>query len=132
MVIFSMLGALDRIFGNKFGLGKEFEKGFLLLGTMSLSMIGMIIISPFISELIKPMLSVIYNRIGIDPSLVPALLFANDMGGAPLAKELAANRDIGMYNALVVSSMFGATISFSIPFALNCVKKDLSGQTDSA
>lgn len=124
MVIFSMLAALDRIFGNKLGLGKEFEKGFMLLGAMSLSMIGMIIISPFISELIKPMLKSIYNLVGIDPSLVPALLFANDMGGAPLAKELAVNKDIGMYNALVVSSMFGATISFTIPFALNCVKKE--------
>ena len=43
MLVFAILGALDRIIGNKFGLGAEFEKGFMLLGTMALSMIGMII-----------------------------------------------------------------------------------------
>ena len=32
MLIFALLGAIDRIFNNKFGLGKEFEKGFNLLG----------------------------------------------------------------------------------------------------
>ena len=41
ILIFSMLGALDRIFGNRLGLGKEFEKAFMLLGAMALSMIGM-------------------------------------------------------------------------------------------
>ena len=41
MLVFSMLGALDRIIGNKFGLGKEFERGFMLLGNMALSMMTM-------------------------------------------------------------------------------------------
>lgn len=41
ILIFSVLGALDKIFGNRFGLGKEFDKAFMLLGTMTLSMIGM-------------------------------------------------------------------------------------------
>ena len=27
MLVFSVIGALDRIIGNRFGLGKEFEKG---------------------------------------------------------------------------------------------------------
>ncbi len=39
ILIFSMLGALDRIFGNKFALGAEFERGFQLFGAMALSMI---------------------------------------------------------------------------------------------
>ena len=30
MVFFSILGAIDRILGNHFGLGKQFEKGFML------------------------------------------------------------------------------------------------------
>ena len=54
ILIFSVLGALDRIFGNRFGIGKEFEKAFMLLGAMALSMIGMIVVSPFIAEIMKP------------------------------------------------------------------------------
>ncbi|MBR4960994.1 MAG: ethanolamine utilization protein EutH [Clostridia bacterium] len=123
MVVFSMLAALDRIFGCRFGLGKEFERGFMLLGTMALSMIGMIVISPWIAEILTPVFGIFRNLSGIDPSVIPASLFANDMGGAPLAVEIALDRDVGLFNALVVSSMMGCTISFTIPFALGVVDK---------
>lgn len=125
MAVFSVLGGLDRIFGNKLGLGKEFEKGFMLFGTMALSMIGMIIISPAIASALSPCFEFVYKTVGIDPSIIPASLFANDMGGASLAAEIAQNEKIGMFNALVVSSMMGCTISFTIPFALGCVKKEM-------
>ena len=87
MVVFSMLGALDRIFGCRFGLGKEFERGFMLLGTMALSMIGMIVISPWIAEILSPVFDAVWNLLRIDPSVIPASLFANDMGGKRKGKE---------------------------------------------
>ena len=121
MVFFSVLGALDRIIGNRFGLGKQFEKGFMLLGNMALSMMGMIIISPYIAQLLQPVFGAVYNVFHIDPSIIPASLFANDMGDASLAAQTAVNNKVGMFNALVVSSMMGCTISFTIPYALNAV-----------
>ncbi len=124
ILIFSALGAIDRIFGNKFGLGKEFEKAFMLLGTMALSMIGMIVISPAIADVMKPVSDVFSNVLHIDSSIIPASLFANDMGGASLAVEMASDKKMGLYNALVVSSMMGCTISFTIPFSLGVVNKN--------
>ena len=97
----------------------------MLLGTMALSMIGMIVISPFIAQILSPFFDVFYNTFGIDPSIIPATFFANDMGGAALAVEIAENEEIGLFNALVVSSMMGATISFTVPFGLGIVKKEL-------
>ncbi|MBE7031337.1 MAG: ethanolamine utilization protein EutH [Ruminococcaceae bacterium] len=123
ILVFSVLGALDRIVGNRFGLGKEFEKAFMLLGTMALSIIGMIVISPFIAELMKPLSEFLVSSLHIDPSIIPASLFANDMGGATLAVEMAMDDKLGLYNALVVSSMMGCTMSFTIPFALGVVDK---------
>jgi len=123
MVFFSMLGALDRILGGRFGLAKEFEKGFMLLGNMALSMIGMIVLSPLLSTLLQPAFDFVSNVLHIDPSIIPASLFANDMGGAPLAKEIATDPGIGMFNALVVSSMMGCTVSFTIPYALGVVEQ---------
>ena len=124
ILVFSVLGALDKILGNRFGLGKEFEKAFMLLGTMSLSMIGMIVISPFVAQLMRPV-SVMFNDIlNIDGSIIPASLFANDMGGAQLSVDMASNDKIGLYNGLVVSSMMGCTISFTIPFSLGVVNKE--------
>ena len=61
MLFFALLGALDRILGNKLGIGKEFEKGFLLLGQLVLSMMGMIIIAPVIAELLSPAFDFVYN-----------------------------------------------------------------------
>lgn len=123
ILIFSLLGALDRIFNNRFGLGKEFEKGFILFGTMALSMIGMITIAPFIADILKPLFDFVSNVLHIDSSIIPASLFANDMGGASLAVEVADNELVGLFNGLVVSSMMGCTISFTIPVALGMVDK---------
>ena len=123
VVIFSVLAALDRIFGGRLGLSKEFERGFMLFGNMALSMIGMIVISPFLAQLLAPAFDGFYNLFGIDPSIIPASIFANDMGGAPLAVEVAKDSSIGMYNALIVSSMMGVTISFTVPYALGAVDK---------
>lgn len=125
MLVFCILGGLDRLLGNRFGIGKEFEKGFMLLGTLALSMIGMIVLAPLIATWLSPAFEWIYRTLHIDPSIIPASLFANDMGGAPLAKEVAQNEQLGMFNALVVSSMMGCTISFSIPYALGIVKKEV-------
>jgi len=124
MVVFSMIAALDRIFGGKLGMAKEFERGIMMMGNVCLSMIGMIVISPFIAEILDPVFSFVWEKLHIDPSVIPATLFANDMGGAPLAKEIAQNAEIGMFNALVVSAMMGATVSFTIPVALGMVDKE--------
>lgn len=123
MTVFAMLGAVDRILGNRFGIGKEFEKGIMMLGVLMMSMTGMIVIAPVIANIIRPGLSIISEILPIDPSVVPGLLFANDMGGASLSVELTKNPDIGYFNGLIVSSMMGCTISFTVPCALGIVKE---------
>ena len=123
MAAFMLLAALDRIIGNKLGLGQEFENGIILLGTMSLSMVGMIIIAPLIAELMQPLFSLFPSW--IDPSILPSAIFANDMGGAPLAISVARDADIGAFNGMVVTSMMGCTISFTIPFGLGCIPKSI-------
>ena len=123
MAAFMLLAAADRIFGNRLGLGREFENGIELLGTMTLSMVGMIIAAPLIAHLMQPLLDLLPSW--IDPSILPSVLFANDMGGAPLAVEAARDDALGAFNAMVVSSMMGCTVSFTIPFALGGVPKAL-------
>ena len=124
ILIFSMLGALDRIFGNKFGLGREFARGFELFAPMALSMIGMLILAPAIGVWLSPFFEWFYTVFKIDPSIIPASLFANDMGGTSLSLNIAKNLGVGNFNAYVVSSMMGCVISFTIPFSLGVVKKE--------
>ena len=42
MAAFAALGAIDRIFGNKTGLGKEFENGIMAMGPLAMAMLGII------------------------------------------------------------------------------------------
>ena len=123
ILIFSLIGAVDYIIGNKIGVGKEFEKAFSLFCPMALSMLGMIVVAPAIGVWLTPFFEGFYNIFGIDPSILPASLFANDMGGMTLAQTICKNESIGNYNAFVVSSMMGCVISFTIPFSLGVVKQ---------
>ena len=120
---FMVVATLDRIFGNRLGLGKEMEKGVMLLGTMTLSMVGMIVLSPVIAKLLLPVLEPLNRFIGLEPSVIMGALFANDMGGAPLSLQTATTETSGYFNGLVVASMLGATVSFTIPLALGVIDK---------
>ena len=124
VLLFSTLAAVDYVIGNKLGIGAEFERAFKLFAAMALSMIGMLVLAPLIAELLNPVLGFMSETLGLDPSILPAMLLANDMGGAPLAEQVASDHNVGMFNGLVVSSMMGCTVSFTIPFALGLVKKE--------
>lgn len=127
ILAFSLLGALDKIIGNKFGLGKEFVRGFELFAPMALSMIGMLIIAPAFGEWFSPFFGWFYGVFKIDPSIISSSLFANDMGGTSLSLAIMKDTGIGEFNAYVVSSMMGCVISFTIPFSLGLVKKEKQG-----
>ncbi len=88
MVIFAVLGALDRIIGNRFGLGEKFEEGILAIGVMSISMVGMISLAPMLAKLLQPVVVPVFQLMGSDPAMFVGAILANDMGGAPLAREL--------------------------------------------
>lgn len=124
ILIFALLGAIDKLIGNKFGLGAEFEKGFGLFAPMVFSMLGMLVIAPAVGVWLTPFFDWFYTALKIDPSVIPASLFANDMGGMTLAGKVCKTESIGSFNAFVVSSMMGCVVSFTIPFALSIVKKD--------
>lgn len=124
ILIFSVLGAIDYIVGNKVGMGKEFERAFSLFSPMALTMLGMIVLAPAIGALFTPFFDWFYKVFSIDPSIIPASLFANDMGGMSLAQAVCKTEDVGNYNAFIVSSMMGCVISFTIPFSLGIVKKE--------
>ena len=124
MACFGVLGAIDYLIGNKFGIGCEFDRAFKLLGVMALTMVGMIVLAPTIGVLLTPVLDAICSVIPIDPSVVAGSLLANDMGGYPLASVLATTTGGGIFNGLVVGSMLGATVSFTLPFILTSVKKE--------
>ncbi|MCZ9870309.1 ethanolamine utilization protein EutH [Brachyspira hyodysenteriae] len=124
MIIFMVLGAIDKIIGNKFDLGEQFEAGFNAMGALALSMIGIICLAPVIAALLKPIIIPIYTALGADPSMFATTILANDMGGAPLALEFAQDINAGKFSAFIVGAMMGPTIVFSIPVAIGIINKE--------
>ena len=124
MAIAMVLGALDRMFGSRLGLGKQFEEGILAIGALSLSMLGILTLAPVLARLLRPVLVPVYGFLGADPAMFAGSILANDMGGAPLAMELAGTRAAGQLGGLIVGSMLGATVVFSIPVALGILQPE--------
>lgn len=102
MAVGVLIGGLDRIFGNKLGLGEQFEEGFNAMGPLALGMVGIVTLAPVIAKVLGPVIIPIFNFFGADPSMFAAIL-ANDMGGYPLAMELAVNEQAGLVITLANS-----------------------------
>ena len=124
MAVFMVLGALDRIFGSRFGLGKQFEEGILAIGALALSMLGILALAPVLAKLLKPILVPVYGFLGADPAMFAGTILANDMGGAPLAYELAQTQEAAQFGGLIIGSMLGATVVFIIPVALGIIREE--------
>ncbi len=124
MAAFAVLGALDRIFGGRFGLGKEFEEGILAMGSLAMAMLGMISLAPVLAALLKPVVVPVYALLGADPAMFAGTILGCDMGAGSLALELTDNRDAAMLGGVLTGSMLGATIVFSIPVALGILREE--------
>lgn len=123
MVIFAVLGAIDKIIGNRFGLGEKFEEGIMAIGTLAISMVGIIALAPVIAELLKPVIVPLFGFLGADPAMFAGSILANDMGGAPLAEALAIDPNAGLFGGLIVGAMLGPTIVFTIPVGLGIIEE---------
>lgn len=124
MMIFMLVGAVDKILGNKRGYGEKFEEGFNAIGPLAISMAGVVAAAPVLATILGPIIKPIYTIFGADSSMFATTLLACDMGGYPLAMELAENEAIGNFAGLILGTMMGPTIVFTIPVALGIISKD--------
>ena len=119
----ALLGAVDRIIGNKFGLGQEFENGILAMGSLALAMVGIISLAPVLAALLKPVIVPVYRFLGADPAMFAGTILACDMGGGALAAELTTDSQAALLGGVITGSMLGATIVFTIPVAMGILEE---------
>lgn len=124
MAAFAVVGAVDRIIGNRLGLGERFEEGILAMGSLALAMVGIIAIAPVLADLLKPVVVPVYGFLGADPAMFAGTILACDMGAGPLANALTDDAQAAALGGVLCGSMLGATIVFSIPVALGILKEE--------
>ncbi|MBR3504598.1 MAG: ethanolamine utilization protein EutH [Clostridia bacterium] len=117
MAVGAALGGLDRLIGDRFGLGRKFEEGFTLLGPTALSMAGILCLTPVLSNWLGALIMPVYRALGLDPALFAGIL-AIDMGGYPMAMSLAEDPALGRYAGIVVAAILGCTLTFTIPVGM--------------
>ncbi|MDL2261259.1 ethanolamine utilization protein EutH [Methanimicrococcus sp. OttesenSCG-928-J09] len=125
LAVFMILGAYDKLNGNKRGYGAEFDKGFQAMGDLALAIVGIVSLSPVLLLILSPLVTPLYNLIGASPAMFAGSLLSLDMGGYAMSIQMAGeNAAIGNYAGLIVASMMGLTLSFTLPIALTILKKE--------
>ena len=123
MAGFALLGALDRIFGNRWGLGGEFEQGILAMGSLALAMVGIVCLAPVLASVLKPVVVPLYGFLGADPAMFAGTILACDMGGGALAAQMTEDPQAALLGGVLTGSMLGATVVFTIPVAMGILRE---------
>ncbi|MGL4208080.1 MAG: ethanolamine utilization protein EutH [Candidatus Adiutrix sp.] len=117
-----ILGAFAALRNDQEGLGKEFVEGLHSIGPIFIPVAGIMAAVPYLSQAITFTFGPMFAKIGADPAIAGTTIIAMDMGGYQLAKVLSESYE-GWLMALIVGSMAGPTIVFSIPVGLVMLDK---------
>lgn len=123
LVCFLIVGGFDRLFGNKIGIGKEFERGFYLMGTTTLSVVGLIVLAPVLASALTTILTPLFHLIGADPAMFPGMLTSTEVS-LPISLAMTDNVEIAKFSGVIVGSCMGGVISFTIPLAFGLIRKE--------
>lgn len=121
---FFAMGLFDRAIGNRFGIGKEFSKAMDLLGLMTLSIVGMICLTPALAKVLIPVVTPLYTAIGADPAMFAPNFISVDSGGYSLATQMAEDPLVGRWAGVCIGALLGATLSFNVPVLFGMVGKE--------
>ena len=104
MAVFAVLGAVDRICGNRFGLGERFEEGILAMGSLAMAMLGTISLAPVLASLLRPVVVPVFSFLGADPAMFAGTILACDMGGGALAQQMTGDPNAAILGGLICGS----------------------------
>lgn len=121
--IFAIVGGIDYFLDNKFGIGKEFERGIECSGKLVLCMVGFMTLAPVIGDLMNRLCGPALIKMGSDPSLMAGILMSVDCGAVPAAESMALSKEALILNGYFVSAMFGCGIGGNTVLSLVSIDK---------
>lgn len=119
----ALAAAFDDLLGGPLGLVEEFNQGLASMGRLALSIVGTYCIGIALIQSNAAAIAAFAAHLPFDPSLIPSCLLCPDTGGLPIAQELAATPELGIYTGALVTSGLGATVGYQIPMFLSALDK---------
>jgi ethanolamine transporter len=125
MMIFTAIGALDKIRGNTSGYGEKFDEAFYTMGPLAIAMVGIITMVPIIELTLEPLIAPVYSFFGASPAMFAGTVLPIDSGAYPLAMQMAGDdKAIGNFSGLILGGTFGMIITGLVPLALTILRKE--------
>lgn len=123
MTVFAIVGAVDKIRGNKKGYGERFDEAFHTMGPLAIAMVGIMTLVPIIQLTLEPLIAPVYSAIGASPAMFAGTVLPIDAGAYPLAMQMAGeDAAIGNFSGLILGGTFGMIITALVPLALNIME----------
>ena len=123
MLIFALIGFIDKMFSLKWGLSETFDKGLLTMGSLSVSIIGIYCIGMTFVQNHIDFISQLNDILFFDSSVLIGSLLAPDMGGYPIVSQMTSNVGMIVFSGVLLSSTLGCTISFQLPIFLSFLEE---------
>lgn len=123
LLVFALVGLVDKIAGSRLGLGPEFDKGIDLMGAMALALVGITCLGVYAAQVNAGMIAGLARVLPFDPSVIIGCLLAPDMGGLAISLQIAAERNIGVFTGMILSTCVGVTICFQLPICIAGIRE---------
>ena len=125
MMIFLVVGGVDKIRGNKLGYGEQFDEAFATMKPMALAMVGVLVMVPIFRMVLEPIIAPVYEFFGASPAMFAGTLLGVDAGAYPLAMEMAGG-DVaaGSFSGVILGGTFGIILLGMIPISLELLREE--------
>lgn len=124
MMVFSIVGAVDKIRGNRHGYGEKFDEAFAALKPLTLTLVGIIVLSPILKLLLEPLIVPVYEFFGASPAMFAGTVFPVDSGAYPLAHQLCGgDTAIANFSGVVLGGTIGCLFIGTIPICMGILQE---------
>ncbi len=123
MALFALIGAIDKIFGDRHGYGTAFTEGFCLMGPLALAVAAIYAAAPLLARLLTPMVTPLFSMLGADPCSFAGIVLPSDMGGYALAMKMTSSPALGNFSGLILGGTVGSIWAFTLPVALSVLEE---------
>lgn len=124
MLVFAVIGLIDKIFSLRWGLTESFDKGLHTMGTMVIPIVGVCTVgAEFVGRHAQVFQSV-SDVMPFDSTLIVGAILAPDVGGYFVAEALTDSHQLLVMNGVVLGTLLGQAVCFQLPVFLASVGRE--------